>query len=84
MLIVVETKWLDLHRIMPSTTPYRPQNVYAKNIENVIRYPHICFMCMHQTLNIFHELVPEKHLVAKDFWYRFMVVYFIMLFMGLE
>lgn len=70
-LSVAHTKWPDLHTIMPLSKYYDQQSEHARNIQNVIQYPHIFSMYMHQRFNVFHDIVLKRYLCARDFWYRF-------------
>lgn len=74
--IATDTKWPDLHSLMPSITGCHQQEEQAKKIQNVIWYLHIVAMHMHQIFNIFCDTVLQRHLGTKDFWYRFVVVLF--------
>jgi hypothetical protein len=74
-LSAADTKWPDLHNVMPRNENSHGSNQHRLKIENVIRYPHIVAMFMHHRFNIFREEVIQKHLGAKDFWYRFVLLY---------
>jgi ATP-dependent DNA helicase PIF1 len=74
-LSAADTKWPDLHNVMPRNENSHGSNQHRIKIENVIRYPHIVAMFMHHRFNIFREEVIQKYLGAKDFWYRFVLSY---------
>ena len=72
----VDTKWPDLHSVMPSRRDSDRQSEHARNIQNVIPYPHIVSMYMHQRFNILCDIVLQRYLGARYFWYRFVVLPF--------
>ena len=71
-LSAADTKWPDLHTLMPRNSEGHSLNAHLRNIENVVNYPHVVAMYMHHRFNIFREEVLEKYFHAKDFWYRFL------------
>jgi ATP-dependent DNA helicase PIF1 len=79
-LSAADTKWPDLHNVMPKNAHSRRLNEHRKKIENVIQYPHLVAMYMHQRFQIFEEEVIKKYLKAKDIWYRFVLMDFYFLF----
>jgi len=66
-LSAIDTKWLELHNLMPIHSHYLSLNEHHMKIENVIQYPHIVATFMHHRFNIFREEVIQKYLKAKDF-----------------
>jgi hypothetical protein len=78
-LSAADTKWPDLHNVMPKDAHSRHLNEHRKKIENVIEYPHLVAMYMNQRFQIFEEEVI-KYLKAKDIWYRFVLIDFYFLF----
>ena len=56
-LSAADTKWPDLHTLMPADSDGRALNVHRKKIENVVNYPHIVAMYMHHRFSIFREEV---------------------------
>jgi hypothetical protein len=74
-LSAADTKWPDLHNLMPRNENSHGLNQHRIKIENVIKYPHVVAMFMHHRFNIFREEVIQKYLGAKDFWYRFVLLY---------
>lgn len=69
-LSAADTKWPELHSLMPVPSHSRSLNEHRMKVENVIQYPHIVATFMHHRFNIFREEVIQKYLKAKDFWYR--------------
>ena len=69
-LSVVDTKWLDLHKNISNYAPLFAKNRNIWRIDNIINYPHIVAIYMHQLFGIFHEEIIVKYLNSKDYWYR--------------
>ncbi|XP_057857720.1 uncharacterized protein LOC131066866 [Cryptomeria japonica] len=65
-----DTKWPDLHNIMPTTTPTNPYATARWRLQNIVQNPHLTAMYMHHRFTAFHEEVLEKLLGANDYWYR--------------
>lgn len=76
----VDTKWPELHNLVPIHSHSRSSNEHHMKIENVIQYPHIVVAFMHHRFNIFREEVIQKYLKAKDFWYMFVLNFFLYFF----
>jgi len=74
ILTTTDTKWIELHSVMPLNNHCWWKNEHTKKIANVIQYPHIVVNYMHQRFNIFRELVLHKYLGVRYFWYRFVLV----------
>ena len=74
-LSAADTKWPDLYSIMLHRPQQRSRNEHSMKIENVIQYPHIFAMYMHQRFTIFCEEILEKYFRAKDLWYRFVFIH---------
>ena len=73
-LNVADTKWPELHSLMPVPSHSHSLNEHRMNVENFIQYPHIFATFMHHRFNIFREEVIQKYLKAKDFWYMFVLL----------
>ncbi|XP_057840719.2 uncharacterized protein LOC131050534 [Cryptomeria japonica] len=65
-----DTKWPDLHDIMPSTTPTNPYATARWRLQNIVQNPHLTAMYMHHRFTAFGEEVLEKLLGANDYWYE--------------
>lgn len=83
-LTTTNTKWYDLHILIPLNNDCHRQNEDVKKTENVIEYPDIIANDIHQRINIFSELVLHKYIGARDFWYRFILVLFCHVVQDLE
>ncbi|XP_059070854.1 uncharacterized protein LOC131028544 [Cryptomeria japonica] len=70
-LSALDTKWPDLHDIMPSTTPTNPYATARWRLQNIVQNPHLTAMYMHHRFTAFGEEVLEKLLGANDYWYRY-------------
>ncbi|XP_057838404.2 uncharacterized protein LOC131048470 [Cryptomeria japonica] len=70
-LSAADTKWLDLHNIMPTTTPTNPYATARWRLQNIVQNPHLTAMYMHHRFTAFREEVLEKLLGANDYWYRY-------------
>ena len=62
--------WSDLHKVMHNYAPSFAKSRNIWRIDNVINYPHIVPIYMHQHFRIFHEEIIVKYLHAEDYWYR--------------
>ena len=69
-LSAADTKWPDLHAVMPGTPPTSFAKHQQWRIQNIISNPHLASLYMHHRFTIFHEEVLLKHLHANDLWYR--------------
>ncbi|XP_059068275.1 uncharacterized protein LOC131047632 [Cryptomeria japonica] len=69
--IRADTKWPDLHTIMPSTTPTNPYAASKWRIQNIVQNPHLTALYMHHRFTAFRAEVLEKFLGATDYWYRY-------------
>lgn len=72
-LSAANTKWPNLHNIMPTSTPTNPQLIVKWRIQNIIQNPHLVAMYMHCRFTSFFEEVLEKLLDAQDYWYRYTI-----------
>ena len=63
-------KWRDLHNVMPNYAPSFAKSRNRWRIDNIINYPHIVAIYMHQLFSIFHEEIIVKYIHAKEYWYR--------------
>ncbi|XP_057822398.2 uncharacterized protein LOC131034818 [Cryptomeria japonica] len=70
-LSVADTKWPDLHTIMPSTTPTNPYAASKWRLQNIVQNPHLTALYMHHRFTAFRAEVLEKLLGATDYWYRY-------------
>ena len=66
-LSAVDTKWPDLHTLMPGNLEGHALNAHRRNIDNVVNYPHVVVMYMHHRFSIFREEVLENIFVLKIF-----------------
>ena len=69
-LSATNTKWPDLHAVMPRTPPTSFRKHQQWRIQNIISNPHLALLYMHHRFTIFREEVLVQHLHAHDFWYR--------------
>lgn len=69
-LSATDTKWHDLHNVMPSTAPTNPTAASRWRIQNIVQNPHLSALYMHHRFIAFHEEVLEKILCTTDYWYR--------------
>ena len=76
ILSAADTKWPDLHKVMPNFAPVSAQNKNRWITDNVINYPHIVAKYMHERFSIFRDEIIVKYLHAKDYWYRYVVSLF--------
>ena len=65
----VDMNWSDLHKVMHNYAPSFAKSRNRWRIDNVINYPHIVAIYMHQLFSIFHEDIIVKYIHAKDYWY---------------
>jgi len=70
-LSAADTKWPDLHAIMPRCQPSDIEKQQKWRNDNVISNPHLTSLYMHQIFTTFHENILEKNLKTKDYWYRY-------------
>ncbi|XP_059071828.1 uncharacterized protein LOC131055088 [Cryptomeria japonica] len=66
-LSAADTKWPDLHDIMPSTTHTNPYATARWRLQNIVQNPHLTAMYMHHRFTAFREEVLEKLLGANDY-----------------
>lgn len=69
-LSVADTKWPDLHTIMPTKSPTNPSMASRWRIQNILQNPHLTAIYMHHRFTAFREEVLEKLLGASEYWYR--------------
>jgi len=72
-LSAADTKWPDLHAIMPVIPPPDVVKQHKWRNNNIISNPHLTSLYMHHIFTIFHEVILEKHLQKKDYWYRYLL-----------
>jgi len=72
-LSAADTKWPDLHAIMPGNPPPDVQLQHKWRNDNIISNPHLTSLYMHHRFTIFREVILEKHLQTKDYWYRYLL-----------
>ena len=53
-LSAADTKWLDLHAIMPSSASMNTETDLQSKIQNIIQYPHLVVIFMHHRFISFH------------------------------
>jgi len=70
-LSAVDTKWPDLHAIMPGCLPSDIAKQQKWRNDNIISNPHLTSLYMHHRFPAFREIILEKHLNTKDYWYRY-------------
>lgn len=70
-LSVADTKWHDLHMIMPTSVPSSSNNHFQWKIQNIIKTPHLTSQYMHCRFTIFLEEILQKGLHAIDYWCRY-------------
>ena len=75
-LSVPNTKWLELHNLMPIHPHSRSLNESRRKIKNVMQYLNIVATYMHHRFNIFRQEVIKKYHKAKYFWYMFVLLNF--------
>ena len=69
-LSVADTKWKDLHALMPTQDPSTSNQHQQWKIQNIIANPHIASQYMHNRFKIFLEEVLQKGLHITDSWCR--------------
>jgi len=69
--VQADTKWPDLHAIMPGCLPSDIAKQQKWRNDNIISNPHLTSLYMHHRFTAFHEIILEKHLNTKDYWYRY-------------
>lgn len=79
-LSAADTKWPELHNLMPIHSHSHSSNEHRMEIDNVIQYPHIVATFMHHKFTIFQEEVIQKYLKAKYFLYKFFFNFFLYFF----
>ena len=67
-LSAADTKWQDLHALMPIQALVTSNQHHQWNINNIIVNPHIASQYMHIIFKIFFEEVLQKGLHIKDSW----------------
>lgn len=70
-LSAADTKWSDLHAIMPGCLPYDIAKQQKWRNDNIISNPHLTSLYMHHRFIAFREIILEKNLNTKDYWYRY-------------
>ena len=70
-LSVVETKWIDLHMLMPCPHPSSLPTQFQWRIQNIITNPHIASLYMHHQFTIFLEEILQNISHTKDCWCKF-------------
>ena len=66
-LSAADTKWPDLHAIMPGIPPPDVAKQHKWRNDNIISNPHLTSLYMHHIFTIFHEVILEKHLQTTDY-----------------
>ncbi|XP_059070792.1 uncharacterized protein LOC131860401 [Cryptomeria japonica] len=66
-----DTKWPDLHKLLPKKMSTTVHNNRRQFIENLVNNPHITALYLHLRFQIFHDEVIVKQLKAIDHWYRY-------------
>jgi len=75
-LSAADTKWPDLHAMMPSTTPAMPQITSKWRIQNIIQNLHLTTLYMHHRFTAFNETILQHLLNTSHNWYRYYTSYF--------
>ncbi|KAH9292744.1 hypothetical protein KI387_042066 [Taxus chinensis] len=70
-LSAADTKWPDLHSVMPDTSPADPREAQQWRNHNIISNPHRVSAYLHQRFTVFREEVLQNYLGATDYWYRY-------------
>lgn len=73
-LSAADTKWHDLHMIMPDSVPSNSVNHFQWKIQNIIKIPHLTAQYMHCRFTIFLEEILQKGLHAVDYWCRYFLI----------
>ena len=60
-------KWSDLHKFIPNYAPLFAKSINRWRIDNIINYPHIVAIYMHQLFRILHQEIIVKYLHSKDY-----------------
>ena len=69
-LSAADTKWPDLHALMPTRCPTNLTQDYQWNIHNIISNPHITSQYMHNIFKTFVQDVLQKGFHITDSWCR--------------
>lgn len=72
-LSVADTKWPDVHDIIPSTTSINPQEASKWRVQNIIQNPHVVALYSHFRCTAFLETILIKLFDAIDYWYRYYI-----------
>ena len=70
-LTAADTKWPDLHNLMPSNPPSNSNEHTRWRIQNIVRNPHRASQYIHFRFTIFLEEVLLKGFLVKDYWCRY-------------
>ena len=79
-LSAADTKWHDLHMLMPSQPPTSLPSQFQWRIHNIITNPHTTSLYMHHRFTIFLEEVLLHTFNTKDYWCRFVLLALCILF----
>jgi len=70
-LSAADTKCPDLHEIMLECLPYDIAKQQKWRNDNIISNPHLASLYMHHRFIAFCEIILEKYLKTKDYWYKY-------------
>lgn len=70
-LSLADTKWPNLHKLLPKTKSTTLPNNRRQFIENLANNPHITTLYLHLRFQIFRDEVIVKELKSIDHWYRY-------------
>jgi len=74
-LSAADTKWPDLHALMPAKCPNGSAQAYQWKVHNIISNPHITSQYMHNRFKTFLEEVLQKGFHITDYWCRYYTIY---------
>ena len=75
-LSAADTKWHDLHQLMPGIPPTNPADQHKWRIKNIIANPHLASQYIHCRFTLFLEEVLKKGLHTTDYWCRYATTLF--------
>ena len=75
-LSATNTKWPNLHAIVPDALPHDATKQQQWRNQNIISNLHLPLLYMLPRFTIFREEALEKHLHVKDYSYKFVLLQF--------
>ena len=73
-LSATDTKWTDLHALMPAKSPKGSAQVYQWKVHNIISNPHITSQYMHNRFKTFLQEVLQKGFHITDSWCMYSII----------